>query len=201
MEALITEIIPKQGFELVEDRILLILLLNLQKQRELQPEIPEFVAFMERRTPIDKHENVMINVLFDNANYSGFTEGTAEGTTIYYIDVYANGVSSNDEPGYLNSGLKVQRFLGMIRYILQSTKYSTLDFPRGFIGGTSLRNIQVFDPSNNQDGMYMSQARMSFGVRINEEQEFWKGADLAGADTELKLELTENGYKYTLNNI
>ena len=200
MVALITEIIPPQGFEIVRDRIIEILLTELTNQRVLQPTLPEFSLFLDRKTRIDKSESVLVNVGLDNANYENYGERGAQGVTVYNIDVYANGAGSSTVHGDLDAAKKMHRYLGLIRYIFSSTKYNTLGFDQGAIGNKSIRNMQIYDASGNQDAKFIKMGRLALGVKIEENQALWNGVALQGTTTELKLELTEKGYKYELNN-
>lgn len=197
---MITEIIPAQGFELVRDRIIEILLTELTNQRVLQPTLSVFSLFLERKTAIDKSESVLINVTLDNVNYENYGERGAQGVTVYNIDVYANGAGSSIVHGDLDAAKKMHRFLGLIRYIFSSTKYKTLGFEQGAIGNKSIRNMQIYDATGNQDAKYIKMGRLALGVKIEENQALWNGVALEGTSTSLKLELTEKGYKYELNN-
>ena len=71
--AIITETIPRQGFEIVQNRIGEILLLELTNQKALQGFTSDFGVFLERQEPFDKEEDVMITVMLSGADYKGFT--------------------------------------------------------------------------------------------------------------------------------
>lgn len=198
MAAIITNIIPKSNFELVREKIGVILLEELTNQKVLQEDdFPEDVnVYSERITPIDNAEQIIVNVLLDSANYGNFTEKDSQGRTIFYIDLYTTGQASDDKSGSLDSSERLQRFLRMCRYILASTLYNTLGFDPGFIGGTYVENFQILDPAQKEDSAFTRFARIQFAVRIQENQDMWEGVLITGADTQVKLQLTDKGYKY-----
>ncbi|PXX26277.1 hypothetical protein C7967_11539 [Thalassospira sp. 11-3] len=200
MAAIITEIIPQQGFELVGERIGAVLALELANQKALQSLPDGLEVFRERITPYDKSEDVMVNVLLNNITFSNFTESNAEGGTVYYVDIYTTGIASPGKTGGQTAAALLQRYLGMARYILQSTKYKTLDFAPGTIAGTYVENIQIYDIEDNQDAANVKMGRLTFRVRIYEGQNLWEGVDMGPLATMVKLQETEKGYKYELNN-
>ncbi len=193
---MIDEIIPKQGFEQVGEVIGAVLSLELavQKTRRSLPE--DINCYHERITPYDKGEGLMVNVMFDSAKYDSFTESNAQGPSIFNIDVYATGRSSQYERGGTDASKRVQMYLGMCRYILQSTKYKTLGLEPGFIGGTYVDSMQMYDVQNVQDAASVKMGRLSFSVRIQESQSLWDGVDLINNITQVKLHETDLGYKY-----
>src|SRR4051812_37027763 len=101
MASIITNIIPKQNFEKVRDRIGLILFEELTNQKVLQEsDFPESVnVFLERITPADIEEQVIVNVLFDSAQYGGINQKDSQGKTIYFIDIYTTGKEQDSQPG------------------------------------------------------------------------------------------------------
>ncbi len=199
MEAIITEIIGKQGFEIVKERILEILLLELSHQKEIQPELADFNLFMDRYTPIDQTESVLINLNLGDINFDNKGQETTQGTVNYYIDIYSKGVSTSTAHGDIDAAKKLLRYIGLCRYVLSSTKYNTLGFEtQGLIGGTYIESIQPYS-SNEPDASFVKMGRLVYVVKIQEDQELWNGIALEGTNTNLKLELTDKGYTYTLN--
>lgn len=202
MPAIIDSIIPQQNFEKVRDQIAVILLLELTKQKQLQGVLfPEPVnVFLERITPIDIQELVYVNVLLDSATYGGFTPKDSQGRTVFFIDIYTIGEAGDDISGSIDSTFRLHKFIGMVRYILSSTLYSTLGFPPGFIGGKYVESFATLDPSQKQDSNFSRMARIQFAVRIQENQDMWDGVPLMISNTTVKLELTNKGYKYVFEN-
>jgi len=141
MAVLITEIIPKQNFEIIHDKIGEILFTELANQKLLQS-LPENVTvFKERITSIDKTEEIVISVLLDGLNSNYATQIDQQNRTNYFIDIYTSGKAEIDQLGDNIVASKLQKYLGFCRYILQSHKYSTLGLIPGIIGGTNVDSI------------------------------------------------------------
>lgn len=191
--AIITEQIPAQGFEIVLNKIALIIFEEIVNQEQIQNLDSTSEVYIERQEPYDKSEDVIINVSCSNANYTG-NKKDSQGNTIYHIDVYCR--SFNQEvSGSYDSRLKLHRYVGMIRYILSSSKYHALDLPNGLIGGKYIDSISFDDNYGNQDGAYIRFARLIFSVRIQEYQNLWDSVPLLGNDTTVKIDLTNLGFK------
>ena len=200
MPVLITEAIPKQNFEACGEQIGAVLTLELDNQKVIQGLTDTIKVYHERGVPYDKAEGVMINVQLDNIKLDNHTEANVHAGTNYVIDVYGGGVSDSGSSGDQNASRKVQKYIGMILYILESTRYNTLGLPAGYIGGTYVDNVQMYEVEGNQDARNVKMGRIVFRVRLFEKQDLWAATLLAGGDTGVKLDLTDKGYKYELIN-
>lgn len=204
--AIITEIIPKQGFEIVQNRIGEILLTELTNQKSLQGFTSDFGVFLERQEPFDKEEDTMVTVMLSGADYKGYTQKDVQGDTTYIIDVFTSGYGTSTTAPSLIAREKCFLYVGMIRYILSSAKYLTLGLPAGLIGGKYLESFKFdidfsnFGNHSNYDARYVRFARMVFTVRIQENQDLWTGIPLLGNDTLVSLNDTDKGFQLTFNN-
>lgn len=203
--AIITETIPRQGFEIVQNRIGEILLLELTNQKALQGFTSDFGVFLERQEPFDKSEDVMITVMLSGADYKGFTQKDSQGDTTYVIDVFCGGEGRPNMSASLVARDKVFLYIGMIRYILSSGKYQTLGLPPGLIGGKYLESFKIdidfsnFGNHSNYDAKFIRYARMLFTVRIQENQDLWTGIPLLGNNTLVTLDSTDKGFQLVFN--
>lgn len=200
MAAIITEIIPIQGFEIVLNKIGVILFEELTNQKNIQAITGDFDLFIERQEPYDKAEDVVVNISLDNDNFTGKTQKDSQGLTSFFIDVYSKGflAMKRDSSSYFRDKRSV--YTGLIRYILSSTKYNKLGFEPGFIGGAYVDSISYESTPGNEDGSFVKFARINFSVRIQENQKNWSGVPLLGNDSSVKLAETNLGYKLTFNN-
>lgn len=198
MAVRILNIIPPQGFEIVRDRIGEIITEEISNQEILQNLGTQAGVFNERLAPFSDEEILMINIMYDGSNYGSFTEKDAKGPNIYYIDVYSTAKATPTEDGGNSSSRLLHKYLGMCRHILQSHLYNTLGFPPGLIMGTYIEQIQISDPQNNQDAANVTMGRITFSVRIVENQELWEGVPIGNNTTSVKLSLTNKGYKYEI---
>lgn len=198
--SLISTEIPKQGFEVVRDLIPALLKIELENQKIIKNLQEEINVFSARSTPFQQSEVMMINVLVDSADYSSTGEKSTQGRTNFFIDIYSSGKENEDEDGAYVSIKRRDLYLGMIRYILQDHHYKTLGLPPGLIMGTYVDGFENFEPNNNQDASFVKMSRLSFSVRILEDQSLWNGIEINTIFTDVKLDLTERGYKYELIN-
>ena len=192
----IAEIIPQQGFEIVRDAIGAVLALELKNQKKLQGLSEPFNVFNARSTPFHQSEILMVNVLLDSANYSNAHAVGVHGTTSFFIDIYSSAKEDVKNLGDLNSTVRRDKYLGMVRYILQHHKYNMLGLPVGCIMNTTVESFENFEPSNAQDASFVKMSRLVFTTRINEQQSLWDGVEINSIFTNVKLELTDRGYQY-----
>lgn len=197
--SIIDEIIPEQGFEKVLTQIGIVLFDEFTAQFIKQALTPDFSVFIERTAPYDKSENVMINVNLENIGYDNQNETTAQGKTIYNIDLFVSSQGDEVTKGHTKSQMALHKYMGWIRYILSSHKYKTLGLPLGLIGGTTVENLQFDDNYGENAAGNVRMARGVFSVRILENQELWDGIELAGNTSQFKLDQTDLGYKLIKN--
>lgn len=200
MASIIENIIPRQGFEIVLEKIATILFEELTQQKSLQTLGDDFSVYIERQTPYDKSEGIVISVGMDGADYVGKNQYDVQGNTTYFIDLFTTGDETLVTTGDNNSRFLTLKWIGMMRSILSSTKYKTLGFPPGLIGGTAVDKIQNQLTYGSGDANFIKFARITFSVRIQENQEMWTGIELQGNDTTIKINETEKGFKLTFNN-
>lgn len=200
MSAVITEPIPQQNFELVNAQLGAIVKLELDNQKALHAaNLPnDHEVYLERDVPYDQSEDVVAMVSFDNSNYEQQQASGQSGPCIYNIDLYGQSKYKPESRGDELAGRLVQRYLGMVRYILSSTKYNTLGFQPGFVGGVNVQRIQMYQNEGHQDARSVRMGRLVVGVRVYEGQQLWDGVNLNVHNTQVKLDLTDKGYKYEL---
>lgn len=200
MASIIDNLITEQGFELVNTKLGVILLEELTNQKDnFNAFENDFSVYVGRQEAYDKNEDVVINVSFDNASFSGKTQHDVQGNNTYFIDIYCQGISSSEMSSSVQADKLGLRISGIIRSILSSTKYNTLGFEKGLIGGTMVESIQSSNQFNEQDSNSIKFVRITFSVRVRESQEMWQSINLFGNDTTIKLGLTNKGYKLTFN--
>lgn len=198
--ALINEIIPLQGFDVVEKRIGAILLSEISNQISLQSLDDEIGVYLERTIEYDKSEGVVFNVSANTGSYAGQNQSGSQGTISYTIDIYNHGTESSVKSGDADSLDRQNRYLGICRYIFNSTKYKTLDFPYGFVTGVYVESFQKDSSMNKDQSDYIRMVQLVLSVRVTEDQEMWESQPLSGNDTTIFLEDTDKGYKLIFNN-
>tara|TARA_R100000541_G_scaffold44592_1_gene51681 strand:+ start:1664 stop:2266 length:603 start_codon:yes stop_codon:yes gene_type:complete len=199
MAVLITEKIQLQNFEIIKDKLGVILFEELINQKRTQCAEFDLEVFIERQEPYDDAEDVVVNITENNISYSSIDSNSSQGNISFDIDIYASGNATIDIDGNTNVRRKLDIVKGWIRYILSSTKYQTLGFPKGFIGGTYVNSIQNDKSYGSQDGSFVRVTTINFTVRASENQEMWDGLGFTGNDTVIKLDNGTKGYKLIFN--
>lgn len=197
----ITSVIPKQNFVIVREQIGAILFLELENQKALQDFYYPINVYSEYSGGIGIEDEININVSLSSANFSSKTQKDAQGATVFNIDIFSNSKETASKTGSELSADKIQNFLGMIRFILSHTEYKTLGFELGFIGGTAIEGYEFTEQNYfAQDAANVKMCRVTFSVRIQENQTMSPVSVLQGNDTNVKLDLTDKGYKYKFTN-
>ena len=195
--ALIKNIIPKQNFEHVNERIGEILKLELENQKELQGFSDPVNVYNERLDAFNQSEVLMINTMFDGSNSNDNSQKSSQGNVNYFIDIYSTGKETPTKDGGKDSAARLHKFLGMCRFILSDSQYRTLGFEPGTIGGVYVESIQIAN-LENVSAAFETMGRITVSVKLREDQPLVTGALMASALTGVKLDLTDKGYKYEI---
>lgn len=200
MAAIITEIIPEQGFELITKQLGAIMLLELTNQIVIQNYSIDLGVFLERIEPIDKSEDVVVNVSLNSVNYDEHNEFEVQGSHTFNLDITSFGEESIDTNASTDVSVKIQKIVGWIRYILSSTKLKTLGFAPGLISGTYIQSINFDDTYGKEDSSMSRMARIVFSVRAFESQDpDESNNNFTGNDTVIKIASTDKGFKLIFN--
>lgn len=191
-------LIPMQGFEITRNAIGSILKIELDNQKVLlagtDREITQDInVFVGRTKPFNQSEQFMLNIDIDGINSGSFNERSQHTETNFFIDLYVSSKENQNATGGEVVTIIRDKFVGLIRAILSSTIYKTLDLPDGAVMGTYFNGYSNYEPQNNQDASFVKMSRMNFMVRINENSEAWSGVLANGIFTKLKLDNTEFG--------
>lgn len=197
----IDNVISNQNFELIRNRIGEILADELANQYTLTAnETLNADVYVERSVPLAWNQMPAVNVLLSRGPQGNEHQGHADGTYTFNIDCYAAARQTNTQAGDTLAATKVQQLVGVCRYILAYTAYKTLGFTRGFIGSTSVDDIQFEDPKDTQDSTFTAKGRIIFTVRANEITAMPAAMLIAGYDTVVKLGETDEGYRWSILN-
>ncbi len=198
----IVETIPPENFELIRNRIAEILIdeFGAQYLKNYDPELANVQISLEDNRPVNKIDPPLINVCLLTGDYSAKAyNGNVKGGYQFGIDCYSSAKSKNGVAGSVTSSFRLQRLLGMCRYILEHTAYKTLGFTPGFITGVSCSNFTIAQPKENDAENFMM-GRLVFNVGCAETTSLVAPTIAAGYDTVVKMGNTNRGYKYTSEN-
>lgn len=205
MASIITELIPDQPFQIIQNRLGEILLEEITAQHELQNLDSSFEFFVERISPYDKSEDVVVTLACREQDNQEYTQRNSQGQNVYFIDVFCGGIETEDQSMSENVRLKLFKYVGIIKYILNSGKYPTLGFRKGLIGNKHVKKV-TFDTDysnwgnhSNYDASGIRFCRIIFLVMALEETQAWEGIPLQGNDSIIYTG-TNKGTKLTFNN-
>lgn len=198
--ARIDHIIQMQRFEMVIDQLGAILLDELSNQKLLNNYNEIFEIFKERQEPIDKSEDIVINLSINNIDYANQNSFNRDGIHNINIDVYVNGYETNEVTANDFTRFKLHKTIGLIRYIIEHDAYYNLNFTEEVIMSRYINSANFFENTNNQDGSFNRMARLELVLRFSEKYQDNQLNPLLGNDTRVKTKLTNNGFKYEYNN-
>ena len=192
--------IPVQAFETVRDQIGTILTAELANQSSLlsDPRLNATV-WVERFIPFDQSEIPAVNISLIEIENIEYNPISAEYMVRYDIDVFNSAKQQRTQEGDVECQQVLQRICGLIRSILTHPRYKTLDLPSGTIGTTKVETIGIAD-LYSQDGTFSGQARITFMVKILERNTAEDPIPSLGGLTNVRIELTDRGYRYILEN-
>lgn len=198
--SLITNAIPRQGFEIIRDRICQILAEEFDTQFALSydTDLDGVKIYMERMVAFDHTELSSLNVGIERGDYSNQHQGYADGVYRFFIEHNTIGETDtdNDIRGDKASKVKVQKLMGVTRAILEDPIYKTLGFAPGFIGNRHIESFVFAEPTRH-DMEYATMARMILVVKCMESTPLKEAQLLAGWDTHVKLHDTDKGYYWS----
>lgn len=197
MAAVIPNQISERNFELIRDRIGIILTEELAAQNftsDLGLEV-----WSERQIAFNQSELPAVNISYDNSGYNSKNVSFKSGENRFFIDVFASDPSNDTEKGDVLAAKKVQRIAGIIDYILESPYYKTLGFDPGLISTSLVENLDM-GGMREDDTEHNLACRITFKVVAKETTAQIQPSPAEGYDTQVKLSLTDFGHKYTLDN-
>jgi hypothetical protein len=187
---MITTLIDKlDGFEIVRDQILTILVSEIASQQALavtagkDPDLWKIRVFSERSNPWEIWLNdqsdlsPICNVWVDNMVFpegSGNVVERQKNECIYNLDCYGCDVSADDggtghTAGDRGAAYTAHRAIRLIRNILMSAEYRQLGLPPRTVWKRWINSITPFQPEfNNRTVQQVVGARIAFRVEFNE---------------------------------
>jgi hypothetical protein len=194
--------IPQSNFEFVRDKIYEILLAETNNQvvSFYNTKCSGVKFFADRTVPIQKEESVTINISLFKGKFDELqTVGRQDGDIEYLITIMTNKPSTPNKRGDESAAKLLHQWIGIIRYILMSPQYLTLNMPDGIVGHTEVSEIHIdadfekqIDSSNNSVGYLI------LVVSLMEESLSNEGRLFAQNKTNVYIDSTDRGYEYKL---
>lgn len=199
--SVITEILTEREFELIRDRIAMILADELPNQAILNgdPNMNPKEVWLERLVPLSQQELPAVNVFTAEGKFERFSRESQTGEYIFAIDVFTRGATEGSTPeqrGDLISTKKMMRLVGVIQAILSHWKYETLMFTSKFIDRVEIQSFKLMEPVKARDNSNVSKGRILLMVRAEETIAPATGSPIGDYTTQVKLHETDFGFKY-----
>lgn len=203
---MIQELIDKQdSFEIVRDQIAAILATETANQMALatlggkNPEDWKLRVFIERSNPWEQFrgnvvdESPLVNVWFDSSFFDGGKSSTVfeqMSETVFNIDIYGYGVSSEDglghKPGDREAALVCQRGIRLVRNILMASENTYLQL-QGLVWQRHTQSVTSFQPQQGDNNVEkIVAARIAMRVRFTEFSPQFTGEPLELLSTTVK---------------
>ncbi len=198
MASIITEGINVGAFELIRDRIGLILSEELPNQATLKSDTDLNIQkiWVERFVPFSHTECPAINVSLSDGNYEDKSRLNQHGKYQFFIDIIDKAKTTDENLGGQLASVKVQKITNVCRGILAHHSYNTLAFAPPFIEHTKVESIKVGNPGNDKESVNMVMARITFTVDAPENFAPFIPSNIDGYVTKAVLGLTDKGYLY-----
>lgn len=195
--------IPISSFEIIRTRIAEILALELANQKTLQPTLDlSATIFEERATAIDTSEGTVISVLLNSNSEQAKSQVHTSGQYSYYIDVYTEASSTPTERGDSLARILCQRFIGLIRGILENPVYKFLDFEVAFIQRVQISNTEMASPLEDASSSNTAFGRVTMQVSSMDANIPQYARDLESSQFTFKIGDSGKGhvtkYEYTI---
>lgn len=173
----ITETIPKQNFEIIVDAIGSILTTEFAGQGVLQSSDQQAKKILEGTTVWKErfiipqpNEDFVVIPFFFGADYQNQHIGQDDADNKYFIDFYGRAKASKKKTGDELSAIRLQRLVGIARYILRHDHYFDLGFSQTkIIRHHSIESIRRTEMDRQDEGTFISMYRMILNVHSIEE--------------------------------
>lgn len=199
--SVITEQIGPQAFELIRDQLGAIIFDELDAQHIMSYN-KIFLAnvYMERFVPFNESELIKgaINVTVARQELSNQSPLQSDGMNSFFIDVYQCAKTQTEDGKLIDGGSiatkNMHRLCGVVRGILEHTKYLTLGLP-GIVTHRKITEIR-FNNQKIEDKVSVSTARMVFQVRADERNGKASTRVLEGLTIRATINESDAGYSY-----
>lgn len=206
MDNLITVEIKSRNFELVRDRMGLILYNEFEFQDYIStdPFFQRPIIKVERSVAFDMTEMPLINVSLSHGTYENKDVQKTDGSYTFNIDCYTKGKDEEFNgviiPGDALAALRLEKMLGIVQAIFDNPVYMTLNFARPSVSRVTVENINVRDAEKEKgDAENTAMGRVQVSVLVPEVNDLITPSALESYKTSVKLGLTDKGYMFNDN--
>lgn len=197
--AILRNIIPKQNFEIVRDRLADIAIDEINNQLLYTGDTDLVLNYgVEQRIPIDKNELPLLNIAVAQGNFENKNVGDANGIFSYNFDIFCDKSSTSSLRGDTAAALHAEKIIGILTAIFSNAQYRTLGYVPGSGGfiRISVGAINIGD-INNGDARTTVMGRLVITCTFSQTTPLLDANLLEGYDTRVKMGTSEQGYRYT----
>jgi hypothetical protein len=197
---MIDHIIPASTLEAIPAKIYSIL------KKEFDNQAYQFgntdfagLKFMRERTvPVDKVDADMITIMTASGDYSLQSVGSQHAAPYTFIlEFITKAKNTPSKRGDQASGERLIRLMSMARYILMSPLYVGLEIS-GAIESVGITKMQIYKDERIGDAENIATGQFLFSVWCDEVSAQNVGTLLTDNETNVTIELTEQGYQYNI---
>jgi hypothetical protein len=192
--------IEQQNYEVIRNQIAAILTLELDRQVAVfyNTECEGISVYIERGAPVDKTETVFVNVSLPRGDFNNKHAGYTDGVYSFYVDVYTNAKATGDNSADTISSFRNQRVIGILRAILEDPQYKTFGFTPGNCANLGCSQMEYGEIKKGEmDATATIVGRLIVSAKAGEASQLLTGEPLLFSITQLKLGISNKGYKYT----
>jgi hypothetical protein len=197
--AILKNIIPKQNFEIVRDRLANIAIEEIENQYSYTGD-PDLVLTygVEQKIPIDKNELPLLNIAVATGNFQNRNVGDSDGVFTYNFDMFCDKSNTETIRSDTAAALHAEKIIGIVSAIFSNAQYRTLGYkaPDGGVIRVTVGQINVGD-INNGDARTTIMCRIAITVVFSQTTPLLDANLLEGYDTRVKMGTSERGYRYT----
>lgn len=195
---LIDHIIPMSVLEIIPGQIYSVLKAEFDNQvyRYANP-VCMGVKFMKERTvPIDKVDTDMITIMTATGDYGNQSVGSQHAMPYTFIlEFITKAKNTASKRGDESAGSNLIRLMSAVRYILMSPSHLTLGMSNA-IESVEITKLQIYKDERIGDAENIATGQFLFTVYCEEVSAGNAGILLSGSDTDVRIELTEQGFEY-----
>lgn len=189
--------IERKRFEIIGDQIGAILARELHTQRT-QFDVEEATAevYRERTNTIDAGEGRVFNVQYASTDFESKHQANSTGVHTYFVDAYSVAEHKDDDRADEISSLQLQRMMGLVWEIFEYPGHNTLELAKPSIGGLHVSDMEILNARDGDNYLAITFGRVTIKVKGVETTQLPAGTAVLMSVAQVKIGLTENGFRY-----
>jgi hypothetical protein len=196
MNSEIQHIIPPRDYEIIRDRIGLILKTEIFRQSAINyDDSIDADVYVQRSKPISPEECPLVNVMIDDGQFSNHDPISMDGLYNFFIDIVTTAKGTDEQRGDSRSAYISHRIAGICQGILRSPEWADLGFGTNGSLIISRTTLNSFSSGVVEQGeaTNLTVTRIIFSVLSSEQEPEQTGVELNQSFSQFYLGETQNG--------